>query len=745
MQKLRDIEVFVPISKTESVCVQIAAQSNVDCLWKISTAEAIEFGEAEIQVVEGLTYQYRVAEGYELFASAKVVRPFKFNISFGTISPGNYVGTLSIDVRQVGSSDVLGQLHLEVRSVKIDYRSDYRFMLEEIAEKCTELIMAHNAPILQRFEPKQNTSSKVAYQRFCFVKGIIDSEAFSNAVNKILVFPATKWGEEEAEVDARKLRRLNSRQLRQIANSPRGAVLKINALKKAESLDTPENRFIKYALEQFADVCTVFYDAIEDNPRHVAEVRRVEERIRLYLSHNVFKDVGRLHSLPLQSPVLQRKSGYREILRAWIFFDLAAQLSWEGGDDVYEGGKKDVAALYEYWLFFKLVDVIGENFLLKESNLLGLIEHTKDGMGLKLKQGRLLAVEGVFEAPSRKLNVQFCYNRTFSKGSTYPNKGSWTTALRPDYTLSIWPFGLNSDEAERQELIVHLHFDAKYRIAHLKHFDDEVVADSEMGIVNSTKYRTVDLLKMHTYRDAIRRTAGAYVLYPGEESDNLRGFHEILPGLGAFAIRPTRSNTGIFTFKQFLREVVKHFLNRASQRERMSAYVFKTYQASDVPNMNIALPEALGKNRDLLLDETTVLVGYCKNEQHLEWILSASLYNTRWNAEMESINLNSRLTGARYLLLHNKKNSLQSRLLKLSAAGPRILSRKDLISRGYPGRPTQAYYLVFEIDPALEPEFKNYQWDVTQLEGYRKGRDFALPFATDLLELFVRAKIVNEE
>ena len=40
-------------------------------------------------------------------------------------------------------------------------------------------------------------------------------------------------------------------------------------------------------------------------------------------------------------------------------------------------------------------------------------------------------------------------------------------------------------------------------------------------------------------KDAIRRTAGAYVLYPGAQNQNWQGFHEIIPGLGAFAIRPS--------------------------------------------------------------------------------------------------------------------------------------------------------------------------------------------------------------
>ena len=58
-------------------------------------------------------------------------------------------------------------------------------------------------------------------------------------------------------------------------------------------------------------------------------------------------------------------------------------------------------------------------------------------------------------------------------------------------------------------------------------------------------YKKADLLKMHTYKDAIRRTAGAYILYPGTEGQYTRsGFHELIPGLGAFSIRPSKANSG---------------------------------------------------------------------------------------------------------------------------------------------------------------------------------------------------------
>ena len=43
-------------------------------------------------------------------------------------------------------------------------------------------------------------------------------------------------------------------------------------------------------------------------------------------------------------------------------FELAAKLIWSGGEAVYGAGKKDIATLYEYWVFFKLLDLFQELF-----------------------------------------------------------------------------------------------------------------------------------------------------------------------------------------------------------------------------------------------------------------------------------------------------------------------------------------------------------------------------------------------
>ena len=54
-------------------------------------------------------------------------------------------------------------------------------------------------------------------------------------------------------------------------------------------------------------------------------------------------------------------------------------------------------------------------------------------------------------------------------------------------------------------------------------------------------------------------------------------FHEILPGLGAFAIAPDESGTahGMQALEEFLDEVLKHLANRTTAQERISYHVRK--------------------------------------------------------------------------------------------------------------------------------------------------------------------------
>lgn len=726
--------------------------------------DAVENGEATFQIKEGCYYEYKISDGFCLETS-EIVSQSKVNLSSGRISPNIYVGTLRIGVLNSDTRENCGELKLEVQSVKTTYREDYRQMLEEITEKCNDLLLQHSSPVSQYFETDFNADATTLYQRFAFIKSIIDSVEFSDSVHKILSSPVTRWKESETIKDVRSIRRINNTTLRQITTSPNRIELpaehqlkstiaslptKLRVNFKTETVDTPENRFVKHALISFQSFCNDFKTKLKNSSRINLEAGLLVDKLEQYLNHSVFKEIAAPTTLPLNSPILQRKEGYREILRAWLLFDFAAKMVWHGGDDVYSGNKKDVAVLYEYWLFFKLIDIIKEVFKIEPKSIQNLIKETKDGLGLQLRQGNYFPMQGVFESSTRSLNVEFGYNRPFSGKKDYPNSGSWTKSMRPDYTLSIWPFGISQHEAEKEELIVHIHFDAKYKVDKISEIfgniqkveqsEDEL--QKELTIEKEEQvngnFKRVDLLKMHSYKDAIRRTGGAYILYPGDENEKPYtkfGYHEIIPGLGAFAIRPSKVNNGTVALKMFLDEVVVHFLNRASQREKMSLKTYETHKDKNSNELNESLPEPYGLNRSLLPDDTFVLVAYYKDQLHLDWILKEKLYNAKAESTRGSLRLGLGETGAKYLLLHSIGETIASKLLKIIETGPRIFSKQTLINKGYPSPPSQNYYLVYKVDKVYDNEFLNNEWDIRKLDGFKSGMNSALPFAISLTEL----------
>jgi len=400
---------------------------------------------------------------------------------------------------------------------------------------------------------------------------------------------------------------------------------------KTETVDTPENRFVKHALETFLNFCMEIrqslYKEKGNMSRAYVEAGALTAKLEDILKHDFFKSVSPPQSLPLNSPVLQRKEGYREVLRGWLMFDLAARLVWQGGEDVYSAGKRDVAVLYEYWLFFKLLEIFAGLFSINSVSIAELIGPTADGLGLKLKSGKHIPLKGMYVHPGRKMHVEFSYNRTFSGKRPYPESGSWTKQMRPDYTLTLWPSGFTQQEAERQELIVHVHFDAKYRVEGISQVfgsvnqdasDDEEALNREKEEERRGTYKRADLLKMHAYKDAIRRTAGAYVLYPGDDdAAPMKGFHEIIPGLGAFAVRPSRSDDGTDQLKIFITEVVDHLLNRASQRDQMTYQTFRVHEGG-LDRISEPMPETdAARERSKTPADEAVLIGTPVSYTHI--------------------------------------------------------------------------------------------------------------------------------
>lgn len=567
-------------------------------------------------------------------------------IRTGEIQVINYIGTAWIQIADYP------RIKLEITPEKIDYEVEYRAMVESIAGRCQQLLLDWNTPTTLSFSPDPEKAKRTLLEQFLFLRHSLGTERLDLYLEIISRNPhrallrEDRWG---AEADSRFfLDPLRYGRGWAKTSSGKGDYFNgflpqdIHFSHKQETLDTAPNRFVKYALAQFRDIC----QAVIDHP--IIEGAANDEAIAMcesfdtFLSQQWLRELRELDQIPLNNQTLLRREGYRQLLEAWFLSDVAAQLDWEGHEDAYDGNNRDVATLYEFWLYFELLTLLSEDVgcehlatdhSIEDDSLLPFIAEL-DGRGLKvnLKQGRASYTSFRYSSQDGVTNrLNLYYNRAFQQRSVLKS-GSYSRPLRPDYSLVILPEFIASRhkspyaaEAEAESLgqITYLHFDAKYRVETMTDiFGKDSVDDAEEERKEEKVTRTYkrgDLYKMHTYNEAIRRTLGSYVLYPGTDpvsNPDFKKYHELLPGVGAFALRPTikdgtPSADGRQALAKFLSDVVIHQADRMTQSFRMRQNNHRIVK--DIPK-KIATG---GKNHVVANPDTPVILGYMKNEEDI--------------------------------------------------------------------------------------------------------------------------------
>jgi hypothetical protein len=215
-------------------------------------------------------------------------------------------------------------------------------------------------------------------------------------------------------------------------------------------------------------------------------------------------------------------------------------------------------------------------------------------------------------------------------------------------------------------------------------YKEEEAADSK------GRPKRTDLLKMHAYRDAIRRTAGAYVIYPGDMEEKLRQYHEILPGLGAFAMLPSVAGEAVGTgpLRQFIEDVLLHVASQITQHERWRYWTKETFgEKYQVDGHAHAVPYLSRPPAD-----TQVLLGYVKNRQHLQWIHEYHRYNLRADGRRGSVGLRSAELAVEFVLLYGSQLT-GPELWKVSGE-PEIMAKARMSEMGYPEPRSELYYCL---------------------------------------------------
>jgi len=281
------------------------------------------------------------------------------------------------------------------------------------------------------------------------------------------------------------------------------------------SFDTAENRFVKHILGECLALVYRFVDHPKLHASLRSDCRQMLSLLEQASAAPFLIEAGRLSGFRAPSQALAKADGYREVFGFWS--DLTRHVSLPRSvaetNRLLEG--RDMATLYEYWAFLKVLEAVGA---VAEAKAAGppLIRRSELGESLTV---------GLRSRIGEDITVQ--YNPTFMRTMST----AYSTPMRPDVVV----------ERGGQRHV----FDAKYRLDRLDFSED----DTDEGA--AATYKRADLYKMHTYRDAIASVRSAFIVYPGSEFVffDRSGVKNAAPsamhlpdGVGAVPLRPSDSD-----------------------------------------------------------------------------------------------------------------------------------------------------------------------------------------------------------
>lgn len=479
------------------------------------------------------------------------INPFTpFNIPDTLIYGGflnfkSYVGKTFLDI--VNNGNIIFSVPIEVMSKKINYSEQYSALISDLSQYASGLIFEINSPLYQSFELNHSFKENV-YENFMFLEFLFRPEnlpstfeflsknLYSRLENYIESVPTSlvsNIGPDELIDMVSNSNNLYKECVEKFSwqKKTNGFIpLKIEEIKYKDNIDTPENRFYKNFLESIGFLINDLLDYVE-NGYIKDKLEEYAEEIDHFLSQRYFKDISIMDYAPLNSQVLQKKEGYRDILQYFLMLEFNFKMNWGEITNNFKGYEKKISELYEYWCYFELIKIL-ENVSGSKICFEDIFFINSKKLSISLKKGNFTPNLTVM-SNGKEISLKLSYNKTFSKNSI---NSSYSLDLRPDYTVII-------ELSDNNYLI---HFDAKYKANFA--FDNKY-------------YKNQDIYKMHTYKDAISNSIGSFVFYPGNKQKIFYEKDSSVLAVGAFPLNPgdaeIEENNIVMFIKNLINELVK--------------------------------------------------------------------------------------------------------------------------------------------------------------------------------------------
>ena len=451
--------------------------------------------------------------------------------------------------------------------------------------------------------------------------------------------------------------------------------------------DTKENRFVKYSLHVLGKKYRQVFKEVRSlySEMDAEEIAAFENYSRIFAnleSAPFFRQVGAFEGFRQESAILQQRTGYSQIYKAWLMLRNSLDLV-EGKTEI---GMKKIWELYEIWCFLIMKRLIAKTLSIDIDTELAepadehpLIREDKTEMLVSLAQSDVNHIVE-FDAPNGDI-VRLEYQHTYNRRSTETK--TVTTEQRPDIQITI---------TKPDGFVLTYLYDAKYRVQ-----DDKKSQEEDMDI-DIADFPLPDAInQMHRYRDAIyysmkaeerpeaKEIIGGYILFPGRtfgDAIENRYFYKSIAqvNIGAFPLLPAEEGVDGLIQCDLLEKHLQDILLNNTSYEQIK---------DSIPQKGLQYNHAIHNQTEL------VIVNQAKEHKRTRMIDQQICYAPA-AFEKGSLRLIPGYETTKYALLHN---GTKGDLFELKDTGVRIAPKAELSNKLAidPSELTHEYYLIFDL------------------------------------------------
>lgn len=594
----------------------------------------------------------------------------------------------------------------DVVSPKLDTKNDYKSLLREVNKEYEDVIYRYLSITLQQFARgplNSDATWMAAFQSVVddYIKNV--KRVIQNPHSQIAIYRTSRKAEqikfwtptmEERYGEVKKEGKLEE------------CYFDYNEVRSTQN--TMENRFVKHTLQtigkRLSTVITTILNATQEelSERHRQMWKDYQTSLNKLAKHPFFKSIGRFDGMNHESLVLQSRSGYQQIYKAWLKLKRGIAL-YHGAANI---GTLQIWEIYELWCFIKMKKLVAEVLGIDK----GKPSHEQlitEPKGTLLNPFEKSSSEHVVEyhypkaeetdTDERKAEltahegdvVTLHYQHTFSRSSGKDGYGmginTATTEQRPDIVLNI-------RKASGEVVLTYL-YDAKYRVINDKKLDadfEEQDMSENMEMPGGDYPPTDAVNQMHRYRDAIyyskehepyrsKEVIGGYILFPGRGDDKYvkkRYYSESVESvnIGAFPLLPNSYSLLRRHLEDILMKYASSEMHVAKAKpQRTLAYVTEEEKAG-------------------MSSEDLVMIAVAGSEEKRQWTFEKLWFNIPLDKIADSPwNL------AKYLLLKVKGERTVGNLCRIVRTKHDVWTSEHLKQSGYPDTPSHPAYFMIRI------------------------------------------------